>query len=144
MRLSNYNTRMSIAEQQIPVSEHEARALAAAYKALGDETRLRMLALLLTVDELCVCKFEDLLHINQSKASRHLRYLTHAGLVEGRRDAVWVHYRIADDLSPALRALTESVRRAAGDPELKRMRALIDSLPGEGADAVGCAETESQ
>src|SRR5665254_8576 len=82
------------------------RELASMFKALGDETRLEMLALLVQRDELCVCRFEEALGITQSKASRHLRYLLNAGLVTDRRDAVWVHYRCllytsdaADDLT---------------------------------------------
>ncbi len=64
------------------------------FKALADETRLKILSLLLKRGELCVCLFEAALGISQSKASRHLRYLLHSGLVSERRDRVWVHYRI--------------------------------------------------
>ena len=60
-------------------------ALANLFKALADETRLRILALLTDCDELCVCDIEQVLSITQSKASRHLRYLANVGLVEGRR-----------------------------------------------------------
>ncbi|MFH1017675.1 MAG: metalloregulator ArsR/SmtB family transcription factor [Pseudomonadota bacterium] len=67
------------------------------FKALADETRLKILSLLLKKGELCVCRFEETLGISQSKASRHLRYLLHSGLVQERRDRVWVHYRIHDD-----------------------------------------------
>src|SRR5680860_1255978 len=112
MRLDGYIRSMPMIAQPISMPQHEVRGLAAAYKAVGDETRLRMLSLLLAADELCVCKFEELLGISQSKSSRHLRYLSNAGLVEGRREGIWVHYRIGDDLSPALRAVTESVRLA--------------------------------
>ena len=50
------------------------RALTGVLKALADETRLKMLALLLEQTELCVCHFEQILEITQSKASR--RYST--------------------------------------------------------------------
>lgn len=63
------------------------------FKALGDETRLRMLALLLRRGELCVCDFVKALGITQSKASRHLHHLLHAGLVRDRRSGVWVYYQ---------------------------------------------------
>jgi ArsR family transcriptional regulator, arsenate/arsenite/antimonite-responsive transcriptional repressor len=68
--------------------------LARIFKSLSDETRLKMLSLLLKGDELCVCDLMETLQITQSKASRHLRYLLNAGLVKDRREAVWVYYRI--------------------------------------------------
>ncbi len=43
-----------------------------------------------------MCDLVEVLEITQSKASRHLRYLLHAGLVEDRRDTLWVHYRIRE------------------------------------------------
>lgn len=64
------------------------------FKALADETRLKMIALLLKRGELCVCDFEGGMGISQSKSSRHLRYLQQAGLLEDRREAVWVYYRV--------------------------------------------------
>lgn len=65
-------------------------------KALGDETRLRMLNLL-NKKELCVCEIEELLDINQSNASRHLNKLSSAGLVEYRKSALYVYYKIKDE-----------------------------------------------
>lgn len=91
------------------------RALATIFKALSDETRLAMLGLLLREGELCVCDFVEVLGVTQSKASRHLRYLVNAGLLQDRRDAVWVHFRIADDPGPpqstVLAGLHELLRR---------------------------------
>ncbi len=67
----------------------------AVFKALADVTRLRILGLLLT-GEVCVCHIHQSLKIPQPKASRHLAYLRKAGLVETRRDGLWVHYRMRD------------------------------------------------
>ena len=63
------------------------------FKALADATRLRILGLLLT-GEVCVCDIHESLKIPQPKASRHLAYLRRAGLVETRRDGLWIHYRL--------------------------------------------------
>ena len=144
MRLDGYIRSMPMIAQPISMPQHEARGLAAAYKAVGDETRLRMLSLLLAADELCVCKFEELLGISQSKSSRHLRYLSNAGLVEGRREGIWVHYRIGDDLSPALRAVTESVRLAVGEAEMERIRDLLGPVSARDGDVSGCMQTEDE
>ena len=65
------------------------------FKALADATRLRILGLLLT-GEVCVCHIHESLKIPQPKASRHLAYLRRAGLVETRREGLWVHYRLGD------------------------------------------------
>ncbi len=64
------------------------------FKALADETRLRILALL-GRQELCVCQIVQTLDIGQSKASRHLAHLKNAGLVKDRRDGLWMHYSLA-------------------------------------------------
>jgi ArsR family transcriptional regulator, arsenate/arsenite/antimonite-responsive transcriptional repressor len=87
------------------------RALAGVFKALADETRLQMLALLLDRPELCVCHFERALEISQSKASRHLRYLLNAGLLEDRREGVWMYYRLTDDMDPERRLILNTVGR---------------------------------
>jgi len=77
------------------------RTLTNVFKALSDETRLQMLGLLLKEGELCVCDFVDVLDISQSKASRHLRHLVNAGLLDDRREGTWVYFRIAEKPEPA-------------------------------------------
>jgi len=68
------------------------KATAQLFKALGDETRLRIIALLLNSRELCVCDIMAVLDLPQSTVSRHLSYLRHAGLVDDRRQGVWMYY----------------------------------------------------
>lgn len=64
------------------------------FKALSDEARLKMLWLLMNRRELCVCDFMEVLGVTQSKASRHLRALHHAGLVADRREGQWSFYAL--------------------------------------------------
>jgi len=64
------------------------------FKALGDETRLRIMALLIDGEELCVCDIMAALDLPQSTVSRHLSSLRNVGLVEDRRQGVWMNYRI--------------------------------------------------
>jgi len=73
------------------------RVYADIFKALADETRLTIMALLLRHGELCVCDVMAVLQISQSKASRHLRYLKNAGLLDDRREGIWVYYMIASN-----------------------------------------------
>src|SRR3954470_4549359 len=86
-------------------------AMESLFKALGDATRLRILGLLLA-GEVCVCDIHESLKIPQSKASRHLAYLRRSGLVETRREGLWVHYRLAPPSDPVLAAVLDGVRHA--------------------------------
>ncbi len=64
-------------------------------KAIADETRLRILALLYTAGDLCACEIEAVLRLTQSNASRHLSRLRAAGLLSDDRRGHWVHFQIA-------------------------------------------------
>jgi ArsR family transcriptional regulator len=86
-------------------------AVEALFKALADATRLRIIGLLLTGD-VCVCHIHESLRIPQPKASRHLAYLRRAGLVQVRREGLWMHYRLADLPDPVLQSIAETVRHA--------------------------------
>jgi ArsR family transcriptional regulator len=85
--------------------------MASLFQALADATRLRILGLLLA-GEMCVCDIHESLKIPQPKASRHLAYLRRAGLVETRRDGLWVHYRLGKLSDPVLAAIVDAVRHA--------------------------------
>ena len=84
------------------------------FKALEDKTRLRILALLGN-NEVCVCHIHDSLGLPQPTVSRHLAYLRRAGLVDVRRDGVWMHYQVARSLhrnvQAVLSAAVEAVMR---------------------------------
>ncbi|MBP1720060.1 MAG: transcriptional regulator, ArsR family [Deltaproteobacteria bacterium] len=72
------------------------------FRALADETRLRIVMLLLH-GELCVCDLMAILDAPQSKLSRHLAYLKHSGIVSGRREGVWMHYSLRAPLNELYR-----------------------------------------
>ena len=71
------------------------------FKALADETRLRILALLLAEGELCVCDIMAALQLPQSTVSRHLAYLKNTGWLDDRREGVWMLYSV-DEKGSAL------------------------------------------
>jgi ArsR family transcriptional regulator len=64
------------------------------FKAFADPVRLRLLNLL-SDGEVCVCHLHEALDLPQSTVSRHLAYLRKRGLVIGRKEGLWVHYRLA-------------------------------------------------
>ncbi|OFW57322.1 MAG: hypothetical protein A2133_03160 [Actinobacteria bacterium RBG_16_64_13] len=110
------------------------RDLADTFKALSDETRLQMMALLLENDELCVCDFVGALGLTQSKASRHLRYLYNAGLVKDRREGLWMHYRISPSSTAEQQAVMDSLAHALGaERRLELQRRLTDWQQGKPA-----------
>ncbi|MDE3172276.1 MAG: metalloregulator ArsR/SmtB family transcription factor [Gemmatimonadota bacterium] len=91
--------------------DEAVQQLSRTFKALSEPTRLEIVALLLRHGELCVCDAEAILGVTQSKASRHLRYLHAAGIVEDRRDGLWVHYGLAERGSVERRRLLQTVGR---------------------------------
>ena len=87
------------------------------FRALADTTRLRILGLLLA-GEVCVCHIHESLRIAQPKASRHLAYLRRSGLVNTRREGLWVHYRLADLSDPILDTIRQAAVHALGHVDL--------------------------
>lgn len=113
----------------------DVRPLTRVFRALGDETRLRIVALLVH-GELCVCHVEQALGLTQPNASRQLGILKSAGVVDSHRDGTWVYYRIADQEHDVVRQLlavlgaSMSTRRAL-KADLIRLRKHV------GPDAAG-------
>jgi len=89
------------------------RPLSRLFRALSDETRLRMVALL-THGELCVCHIENALSLSQPNASRQLGILRAAGVVDTRRDGSWVYYRLVEQEHKAVQTILDDLVRAFG------------------------------
>jgi ArsR family transcriptional regulator len=79
-------------------------------KALSDPSRLRIMHLLMDVQELCVCDIEAVLNCTQTKVSRHLAYLRKAGLVTDRRSGLWIIYSLAPPSSDDHRKVLEMLK----------------------------------
>lgn len=65
------------------------------FKALSEESRLRILSLVID-HEMCVCEIEASLNMSQSNVSRHLAELKHCGILECNKKAQWAYYRISE------------------------------------------------
>jgi ArsR family transcriptional regulator, arsenate/arsenite/antimonite-responsive transcriptional repressor len=74
------------------------------FKACADPVRLRLLNLLAD-GEVCVCHLHEALELPQSTVSRHLAYLRARGLVVGRKQGLWVYYRLARPMGKVHRNL---------------------------------------
>jgi ArsR family transcriptional regulator, arsenate/arsenite/antimonite-responsive transcriptional repressor len=97
------------------------------FKALSDETRLRILKLL-EQGELCVCDIVAAFDSVQPKVSFHLGALKAAGLVKDRKEGKWMHYKIDDsDLFKRLLILSimERIPEEAMEEDKKRLEEFL-------------------
>jgi ArsR family transcriptional regulator len=97
------------------------KTLAKVMKALSDPTRLKIVKML-QHKSLCVCEMQAVLAQSQPNVSKHLKILQEAGLVESRKDGLWVNYALAstgkDDLYVAT-LLRNMEGWLEDDPEMK-------------------------
>jgi ArsR family transcriptional regulator len=92
-----------------------------ASKALSDETRLRILNLILE-RECCVCEVMQALQISQTRASRNLSVLHDAGFLKLRKDGLWSLYSLDETgMDEYMVGLVESVRKALVDNKVSKM-----------------------
>ena len=108
-------------------------------KAFADPARLRLLNLLSgDRDEICVCHLQESLELPQPMVSRHLAYLRKNGLVIGRKEGLWVHYRLAKPKTGLCRILVGCLDNALGDKAVfdldrQRLERAISCCGGEGS-----------
>ena len=112
------------------------------FKALADDTRLRILGLL-QAGEICVCDIHGSLGLPQPTVSRHLASLRRAGLVQGRKDGLWVHYSLATLPDPVMQTVLDAVSHAlghvdAGEKDRRRLLRMADVSPVEPQPRVRC------
>jgi ArsR family transcriptional regulator len=91
------------------------------FKALSDDTRLRILKML-EVRPLSVSEIQYAIKGSQPNVSHHLKTLVDAGLVENRRDGLWIVYRIANPNEDPLKAATLALLRRS----LKKDASVLD------------------
>ena len=79
-----------------------------AFKALSDETRLKIIDML-SCGELCACDILEAFEITQPTLSYHMKILTESGLVNARKDGVWTRYTLDLDLIRSVKAFWELI-----------------------------------
>jgi len=95
------------------------------FRALGDESRVRILHLLWRNREMVVADLEQVLDFTQTKTSRQLSYLKHAGLVHVRRLDNWMYYFLKNE---AVELLELQLGFMEKDPQLLRDQQVYDTL----------------
>jgi ArsR family transcriptional regulator len=100
--------------------------LAQTLKALSDPIRLRIVLLLQSEGELCVCDLMAVLKLPQSTVSRHLAYLKRSCWVDTRRQGVWMHYQLSGESCAICKELLQILKQHAADlPEAASDRAAL-------------------
>jgi len=90
-----------------PLSAEQASGIAPMFKALGDPVRLRLMSLIASVDEACVCDLTGAFDVSGPTISHHLKVLRGAGLIDSERRGTWVYYWARADAMRALGALLD-------------------------------------
>lgn len=106
------------------------KKIAELYKALGDETRLRIIQML-SKQEMCVCEIIDRLDKSQPAVSHHLKILKQAGLVVDSRDGKWIYYSLYDGVFEdvfqgedlmVIQSYAEPIKRVLNNLEISSIR----------------------
>ncbi len=103
------------------------------FKALSDETRLRILKLLEN-GELCVCDIVAALDMVQPKVSFHLATLKEAGFIKDRKQGRWTHYRLEDSdffRRSLLLSVFERIPKEAIEEDKSRLNDFLDGKPAK-------------
>ena len=100
------------------ISPHQAAGLAAVFKVLASDTRLRLLHVLVKTGEICVSDLSDSVGMAPQAVSNQLQRLVDRGIVASRRDGVQIFYKVVDPCVVALLdqglCLVEDARQGKG------------------------------
>ncbi|WP_433115388.1 ArsR/SmtB family transcription factor [Micromonospora sp. CA-246542] len=90
-----------------PMDADQAAVVAPLFKALGDPVRLRLMSMIASVPEICVCDLTPAFDLSGPTISHHLKLLREAGLVDSERRGTWVWYRVKPEAFRQLGALLD-------------------------------------
>ena len=99
------------------------------FKALGDQTRLRILNLFVqSSKKICVCEMVDALHLPQYHISRHLTVLRNAGLLETTRQGTWIYYDLVQKPEGCMKDLYKLIKKHFEHEYTDDIKRLTDRL----------------
>ena len=87
------------------LNEVDAESLAAAFAALADPVRVRLLSCVASADETCACDLVEPSGRSQPTVSHHMKILVDAGLVAREKRGLWVWYRVVPERLAQLRTV---------------------------------------
>ncbi|MBF0356970.1 MAG: helix-turn-helix transcriptional regulator [Magnetococcales bacterium] len=109
---------------------------AANYKALSEPLRIRLLSIISTAKDICVCDLVAITGVSQSMVSRHLAYLRNSGWLHARREKLWMHYSIAKQDDEMAQAILKALQQHG--PLSKQINIDLANLSKLGESASGC------
>lgn len=86
-------------------------------KALADESRIRIVALLKERNGLCVCEITEIIGLSQPTISSHLKKLQDAEIITYSKDGLWVNYSLDENMEKEVEQLLGAVVRILGEDE---------------------------
>ena len=110
------------------------------FKALSEESRLRILALLVDRD-MCVCDIEKQLNMTQSNVSRHLSALKNSGIVESKKKAQWAYYGISEKFKSDYQFLWLFLKEKFDQPPYIQWKKIRDEL-SQRDESLNCLNTQ--
>lgn len=117
------------------------------FKALGDETRLRIVNILVQSGErLCVCEMTDALLVPQYQVSRHLTVLKNVGMVVTEREGTWIYYSLNRKASECLNDILNVIKKHFKNKyvdDVNRLKERLAKREG-GRCVIGFALSEQQ
>ena len=120
---------MPLVQTLIHIYDHPDMSPSEPFRAFADPIRLRILNLLQTQKEICVCDLCEVLGESQPKISRHLAILRRAKLVDFRQEGKWKFYALASGKTALHRSLLRCVGSCLADfPELQRDCERLEGL----------------
>ncbi|RXJ02103.1 transcriptional regulator [Anaerobacillus alkaliphilus] len=88
---------VKVNERKVDLQQQQTLPVAQIFKALADDTRIKIAYSLSQVDELCVCDVANIVGCTMATASHHLRLLKNQGLAKYRKEGKLVFYSLDDD-----------------------------------------------
>jgi ArsR family transcriptional regulator len=99
------------------------KTITKAIKAISDENRMRIIGLLDSMDGLCVCEITAIIGLSQPTISSHLKLLESAGLIEHKKDGLWVNYSISGGMDLDLKTILDGVI-----PAIRKSKTVKDDI----------------
>ena len=99
------------------------KTITKAIKAISDENRMRIIGLLDSRDDLCVCEITAIIGLSQPTISSHLKLLESAGLIDHKKDGLWVNYSISGDMDPDIKVILDGVI-----PAIRKSKTVKDDI----------------
>jgi ArsR family transcriptional regulator len=89
------------------------------FKAMGDETRLKILTML-TRGKTCACKILEAFNFTQPTLSYHMKQLVDSGLVDAQKEGKWVHYSINKERVDLISELVATISKVGDNCDCKK------------------------